>query len=237
MAQILGIDPDAVVGKLLRVWAWFDEQTENGNAPSVTQALLDRNVGVTGFVTAMLQVGWLIEDEHGLSVPNFERHNGHTAKKRVLTAKRVAESRGNSSDVTPMKQKCNAASVTPALAREEKRREEKNTNTIPPKSPKGERSVFDFASLELPEQIRTEAMQDAWLRWGKHRREIRKPLTQTQCLEQLRQFADWGEARSVAAINHTIIKGWQGIVEPDQSSSTTQGERKSNRELIFGARV
>jgi hypothetical protein len=136
-----------------------------------------------------------------------------------------------------MKHKCNAASVTPALAREEKRREEKNTNTIPPKSPKGERSVFDFASLELPEQIRTEAMQDAWLRWGKHRREIRKPLTQTQCLEQLRQFADWGESRSVAAINHTIIKGWQGIVEPDQSSSTTQGERKSNRELIFGARV
>lgn len=237
MAQILEIDPDAVVGKLLRVWAWFDEQTENGNASSVTKALLDRKVGVTGFVTAMLQVGWLIETEHGLSVPNFDRHNGHTAKKRVLTAKRVAESRANSNDVTPRKQECNAVSVTPALAREEKIREDKNINTKPPKSPKGDRSGFDFASLELPEQIRTEAMQDAWLRWGKHRREIRKPLTQTQCLEQLRQFADWGTVRSIAAINHTIIKGWQGIVEPDQSSSTTQGERKSNRELIFGARV
>ena len=25
MAGILGIDPDAVVGKLLRVWSWFDD--------------------------------------------------------------------------------------------------------------------------------------------------------------------------------------------------------------------
>jgi hypothetical protein len=33
MAAELGIDPDAVVGKLLRVWKWFDQQTTDGNAP------------------------------------------------------------------------------------------------------------------------------------------------------------------------------------------------------------
>lgn len=58
IADTLSIDPDAVVGKLLRVWIWFDQQTENGNAPSVTKKLLDRSVGVLGFATrAYLQDG------------------------------------------------------------------------------------------------------------------------------------------------------------------------------------
>lgn len=28
LADLAGIDPDAVVGKLMRVWGWFDQQTE-----------------------------------------------------------------------------------------------------------------------------------------------------------------------------------------------------------------
>jgi hypothetical protein len=216
IAQSLGIDPDAVVGKLLRVWAWFDEQTEDGNAPSVTKALLDRNVGVTGFVTSMLQVGWMVEKDGHLSIPNFGRHNGDTAKKRALTAKRVSESRGNSKDVTQVKQNCNAPSVTGALPREEKireREEEKKDNTNPPLSPKGERLKFDASKVVLP--IQSEAFREAWLLWCQHRTEIKKPLKPTSCDQQLKQLADWGEARAIAAIRYTVAKGWQGIQEPD----------------------
>ena len=36
IADVAGIDPDAVVGKLMRVWGWFDQQTEDGNAPSLS---------------------------------------------------------------------------------------------------------------------------------------------------------------------------------------------------------
>jgi hypothetical protein len=218
IAQSLGIDPDAVVGKLLRVWAWFDEQTEDGNAPSVTKALLDRNVGVTGFVTSMLQVGWMVEKDGQLSIPNFGRHNGDTAKKRALTAKRVSESRGNSKDVTQVKQNCNATSVTGALPREEKireREEEKKDNTNPPLSPKGERLKFDASKVVLP--IQSEAFREAWLLWCQHRTEIKKPLKPTSCDQQLKQLADWGEARAIAAIRYTVAKGWQGIQEPDTS--------------------
>jgi hypothetical protein len=216
IAQSLGIDPDAVVGKLLRVWAWFDEQTEDGNAPSVTKALLDRNVGVTGFVTSMLQVGWMVEKDGQLSIPNFGRHNGDTAKKRALTAKRVSESRGNSKDVTQVKQNCNATSVTGALPREEKireREEEKKDNTNPPLSPKGERLKFDASKVSLP--IQSEAFREAWLLWCQHRTEIKKPLKPTSCDQQLKQLAEWGEARAIAAIRYTVAKGWQGIQEPD----------------------
>lgn len=86
-------DPDLTVGKLLKVWRWFDQHTDGGNAPRVTVALLDRVIGVTGFAEAMANVGWLIVTEDGLTLPNFDRHNGETAKSRADTAKRVANHR------------------------------------------------------------------------------------------------------------------------------------------------
>lgn len=123
IASILGIDdPDLVVGKLFRVWRWFDQHTVDGNAHGVTSALLDRIACCNGFATAMEQVGWLVVTDSVLSLPKFDRHNGKTAKNRAETARRVAKHRsGNGA--------CNGADVTEpvqnALAREEKRREEK----------------------------------------------------------------------------------------------------------------
>jgi hypothetical protein len=132
IADLADIDPDAVVGKLMRVWAWFDQQTEKGNAPSVSKKLLDRAVGVTSFCDHMKSVGWMDESNGFISLPHFDRHNGKTAKNRALTAKRVASH----------KTKGNDASVTNALPREEKRREDQHNtpgadseSSIDPKSP------------------------------------------------------------------------------------------------------
>ena len=115
-------DPDLTVGKLLKVWRWFDQHTVDGNAPTVTAALLDRLIGVTGITSAMANVGWLIvNDDGGITLPNFDRHNGKTAKERALTAKRVASHKASKADNA----KGNGDSVTDALPREEKRREDK----------------------------------------------------------------------------------------------------------------
>ena len=111
-------DPDLTVGKLLKVWRWFDQHTVDGNAKSVTPALLDRLIGVTGLTQAIADSGWLVIHSTGLTLPNFETHNGKTAKDRALTASRVAKSKTNA--------KGNASTVTEPLAREEKRREEKS---------------------------------------------------------------------------------------------------------------
>jgi hypothetical protein len=123
IAGKLGVDPDAVVGKLLRVWGWFSNQTTDGNAPSVTKALLDRDCGVVGFCAEMIKAGWMIEENGRIRLPNFDRHNSQTAKTRALTAKRVASHKGKS----------NACSVTTrvssALPREDKIREELNPTT------------------------------------------------------------------------------------------------------------
>lgn len=135
IAARLGIDPDAVVGKLIRVWSWFDTHTVDGNAVGVTPELLDRIAGVAGFVTAMRESGWVVVTEDGVSLPNFDRHNGETAKKRALTAKRVARHRS----------KCNVegntGSVTSELAREEKRREEYIEEAKASLSPTGDDGV------------------------------------------------------------------------------------------------
>lgn len=115
IAERLGFnDSDSVVGKLLRVWIWADQQTEDGNAPSVTKALLDRVAGAPGFADAMIETGWLRPAKTGFVFPNFDRHNGRTAKNRAQTAKRVARSKSK---------KGNAKVTVDALPREEKRRD------------------------------------------------------------------------------------------------------------------
>jgi hypothetical protein len=131
IADLADIDPDAVVGKLMRVWGWFDQQTENGNAPSVSKKLLDRMVGVTGFCEHMKSVGWMVEAEGMISLPHFERHNGKTAKNRLLTAKRVANHKSANA-------KGNARNVSGALPKEdvEKNKHPLSTHeTVDPRMP------------------------------------------------------------------------------------------------------
>ena len=120
IAELLGIDGDAVVGKLLRIWVWADQQTTDGNARSVTFALLDRISGVTGFAEAMTAVGWLVKEGGEVRFINFDRHNGRTAKTRALSAKRVEAHRASNDSVTQAALQERYKSAT----REEKRREE-----------------------------------------------------------------------------------------------------------------
>lgn len=105
-------DPDLTVGKLLRVWRWFDQHTVDGNGHGVSAALLDRIAGVTGFASAMEKVGWLSVTDDGIELSNFGRHNGETAKSRALTAKRVAKHKANAEANATGNDKGNAANVT-----------------------------------------------------------------------------------------------------------------------------
>lgn len=126
MAGILSIDPDAVVGKLLRVWSWFDKNTVDGHAFGVTFNVIDRMTFCVGFGEAMIHVGWLEQNGHEMIIPRFERHNGETAKKRALSTKRKQKERSESDEsheeVTDTSRNERDKSVT----REEKRREDIN---------------------------------------------------------------------------------------------------------------
>lgn len=113
-------DPDLTVGKLMRLFRWFDQHTTDGNASGVTSALLDRVIGVTGFVQAVQKAGWVVVSDDGIALNHFDYHNGASAKTRAQTAKRVGKHRASE----PSNAEGNAPTVTTALAREEKRREE-----------------------------------------------------------------------------------------------------------------
>lgn len=108
IAAALQITPDEAFGILFRMWRWFDSHTEDGNARSVTPALLDRYLGKPGFAEACVSVGWLTFSAAGAALPNFDRHCGQTAKGRALTYNRVRQSR-------ELKRSCNASNVTEAL--------------------------------------------------------------------------------------------------------------------------
>jgi hypothetical protein len=116
ISNILNLDPDCVVGKLIRVWQWFDKHTIDGNAHGVTFSLLDRITSVKGFGEAMMFVGWIEQKDKVLCMPKFDRHTSSSAKTRALSNKRVDKLR-------------NSTSVTFALP--EKRREENIKNIAP----------------------------------------------------------------------------------------------------------
>lgn len=137
-------DSDLTVGKLFRLWRWFDQHTIDGNAVRVTPALLDRIVGVTGFCEAVQEVGWLAITDSGVMLPKFDRHNGDTAKSRSLTAKRVQKHKSGAIDNANGNGVGNAGSVSAALPREEREKSSKppSLRDAPPGNGKSKSVTF-----------------------------------------------------------------------------------------------
>lgn len=129
-----------VVGRLHRLWGWFDQHSSNGHAKSVTPVTVDELVGCDGFATALINVGWLVVTNDGISMPNFDRHNGQSAKKRAENTERKRKSRNNldngHDNVADMsRKKCDQSET-----REEKRREDKKN---PPNPPRGNAALAE----------------------------------------------------------------------------------------------
>jgi hypothetical protein len=86
----------AVVGALYWLWAAADQHSADGVMPGLTLRAIDRRTGVTGFGAAMAAIGWLIDHPDGVRVARFDEHNGDSAKRRLVDAKRKAGGRGAS---------------------------------------------------------------------------------------------------------------------------------------------
>lgn len=84
-------------------------------------------------------------------------------------------------------------------------------------------SSFSSTNVELPFQ--GEGFAAAWDSWVSHRKEIKKKLTETSVKQQFKKFAEWGEEKSIAAIEYTIGKGWQGIEESPASQKPQKKPR------------
>lgn len=100
IALSLGIDEDAVCGKLIRVWRWADLNTENGFVPHVNLSFIDSLARLNGFGNAMVKVGWLSEKDDGVAFPKFKQNNGKSAKKRLSEAIKKRNQRSRDKDGT-----------------------------------------------------------------------------------------------------------------------------------------
>jgi hypothetical protein len=153
IAGKLDIREAEVVGHLHWLWSWADKHSVDGNAVSVTADWIDRKIGRTGFASAMVEVRWLLIDGGTVTFPNFDRHNGETAKKRAVTNKRVSDYR----EVKRISNaECNDLSVThvtldalhKALPEEEEEEEEEE---------KKDQKIFSE-----PQQVPTSRFDEFW---------------------------------------------------------------------------
>lgn len=129
IADDLNIDIDMAFGKVFRVWAWFDQHSTDGHAPSVTKKTLDRVAGVQGFCDAMAKVEWFEDDGEFITMPNFERHNGESAKKRALASDRKRKSRNKSDNVTEVSRSGRDKNGPKSVTREEVEKSNKTSTT------------------------------------------------------------------------------------------------------------
>lgn len=124
IADRLGLDEFAVVGRLQHLWSWADSQSRDGHAAGVTQKWINRYLRCEGFAEAMAEAGWLVLGDTGVTFPNFERHNGATAKARGLATNRKQKQRGSvTQGVTPESPDMSRTERDEGVTREEKRRE------------------------------------------------------------------------------------------------------------------
>ena len=195
IAGMLNLDPNAVVGMLIRVWQWFDKHTVDGNAYGVTYSLPDRISGVSGFGEAMAFVGWLEQQDKTLVMPKFDSHTSESAKARALASKRVSAHRVKSN--ANVNANSNGDSVTNALPREEKEKDIKHIGDKPP---------FSFKT-ELLNLGLDAGLVDDWMKVRKTKKASNTKTAFTLFINEVAK-AGWTVAD---AVTHCTQKDWKGF--------------------------
>lgn len=98
ITSALKADRLRTVGGLMSVWCLFDAHSLDGQLEGYDCATVDEMIGWQGFAEAMKAVGWLEETPEGLALPEFDTHNGQSAKRRAQDADRKRADRASASD-------------------------------------------------------------------------------------------------------------------------------------------
>ncbi|WP_244098511.1 hypothetical protein [Burkholderia gladioli] len=147
LCDLTGCGEAAVIGGLYWLWATADDHSSDGVLRGLTAAAVSRKTGVANLGPALVQIGWIVEVDGGISIARFDEHNGASAKSRAQTAKRVAKARGGNASVTLSPLQESRGAVTSALAREDKSKNKEE----PPIPPKGDDGPEETGIGEPPE--------------------------------------------------------------------------------------
>ena len=163
ISSALKADTLRTIGGLMSAWCLFDAHSIDGSLDGYTSETLDAHLRWDGFSAAMISVGWLFDDGASLSLPDFETHNGESAKRRAQDADRKRKDR-----------KTSASEPDESRTREEKRREEN-------KEQKQEKNSSPYGSRLAPDW----SLPADWKVWAEQERPELDVLTQAA------SFADY----------------------------------------------
>lgn len=180
-----------VIGGLLSVWGIFDAHSVDGKLEGYTPKVMDETVGFPGFSDAMISVGWLEFDGNSLYMPEFDEHNGQSAKKRAQDADRKRNDRNLSASQADKKR-----------TREEKNREEKDN----PQSP-----LPGVEGWTLPDWVPAEP----WQQFEEMRRKKKKPMTDAARKLAVAKLDTLRSAGHDAAtvIGQSVLHAWDSFYE------------------------
>ncbi len=233
MASALRADRLRVVGGLWAVWCIFDAHTDDGLLEGYTLQAIDDDLGWKGFAAAMQAIGWLEETESGLRAPDYEDHNGPSAKRRATETKRKADNRADAGDKRTKSERfadskqnesgqMSASDADTLRAREEKRREEKKNS--PSVRSSGEKRA---SAPPRPEDV----AEQVWTDWLTLRKQKRAPVTAT-VLEGARSEAVKAGITLDAFLRVWCRRGSQGL----EASWLKTDEKTGAQQLSFRER-
>lgn len=198
LADLLAIDELHVIGCLYSFWAWCDKHAVDGHVDAATSRLIDKVSGRSGFADAMVEVGWLSVTGTGILIPNFERHNGESAKERNL--KNARQARWRASKTSNVDAQPSTPASTEASTREEKRREDISSTVVEDKrSPRSRPAV---RPEDVPESV--------WTDFQALRKTKRAPLT-TTAMEGIAREAAKASISLADVLALCCTRGWQGF--------------------------
>lgn len=198
-----------VVGGLHAVWSLFDTHSEDGELLGYTPETLDAVLGFPGLARAMVAVGWLEVTAQAIVLPEFDTHNGQSAKRRVQEADRKRSVRNAS-----------ASNADKKRTREEKIREEKKED-ISAKSaaPKAKAKP---AQTPLPADFALSDAVKAWAAKNGH----------AQLDDRLAHFVGAAKAKGYAyadwdaALMNAIREDWAKLGKPSTASRPGGGRKE-----------
>lgn len=248
MADMCECGEAPIIGAVYWFWSMADEHTKNGELPGLSLATIDRKTGVAGLGEAMVSVGWLIESETGLTIPNFDEHNGRTAKKRALDSRRQENKRKENgecideiesvrdsslSSVTDCGQKADN-SVTYSKSKSKSNKEKNNKKKKP--------DLLCFDDLVFPQSLDNQACRQALTDWLDYRIEIGKPCKSKRGVAAiLKKFSDRTAEQFCAAVTHSMASGYQGLFEPSgnrgspRQDNSPQAKRERTQQALIDA--
>lgn len=196
-----------VLGLMISFWLWFQRESSGGALVDVHVDALVPHLGADcAFWSSVCDVGWIVDGNEGLSIPNADEWLSKGAKARLQKTKRQSDWRSGQAKTSTSASTSPSTHASTSASTTEQNNKRRIRTPLPP---------FDPNAIQLPKSLDTNEVRNALANWDAYRRESGKPLKSSRSIVALvNQYATLPASSLVAAIEHSIANGWQGVHAP-----------------------